>query len=75
MTPRYCIKATIPERGEDMQLCPICHKETKKSDNSCPGCGYKFPALNTRRSRLHHDSLISFPHSADSITGKESIFL
>jgi hypothetical protein len=74
MTPQYCIKATTPDRGEDMQLCPICHKEAKEGDNSCLGCGYKFPKKD-RRLKLHHESLISFPHSADSETGKESIFL
>jgi len=74
MTSRYSIKVTIPDGGETMQLCPICRKETKEGDISCPGCGYKFPT-QTRHSRLHHDSLISFPHSADSGTGKDLIFL
>jgi predicted amidophosphoribosyltransferase len=75
MKPRYRIKATIPDSGEDMHLCPICHKETKDGDSSCPKCGYKFPAPDTRHSRLHQDPLIRFPRSADSGTGKESIFL
>jgi len=75
MTPRYRIKATIPDRGEDMHLCPICQKETKAGDTSCPGCGYAFPALNSRHSRLHQNPLIRFPGSADSGTGKDLIFL
>jgi hypothetical protein len=74
MTRQYSIRAPDPDRGETLQTCPICRKETKEGDKSCPGCGYKFP-LNTRRSRLHQDPLISFPRSGDSGTGKEMIFL
>jgi len=74
MTPRYVIKATVSGRGENMQQCPICHHEVKTSEGSCPGCGYKFPATG-RRSRLHRDSLISFPHAAESGAGKDLIFL
>ena len=74
MTRQYFIRAPEPERGETLQTCPICHKETREGDKSCPGCGYKFPA-QARRSRLHQDPLIDFPHFADSITGKECIFL
>ena len=44
MTRQYFIRAPDPDRGETLQTCPICHKETKESDKSCPGCGYKFPA-------------------------------
>jgi hypothetical protein len=75
MTRQYFIRVPDPDRGETLQTCPICRKETKEGENSCPGCGYKFPALNTRRPKLHRDSLISFPRSADSITGKDMIFL
>lgn len=75
MTRQYIIRAPEPDRGESLQTCPICHKEIKESDKSWVGCGYKFPALTTRRSRLHRDSLISFPHSGDSGTGKDLIFL
>jgi tRNA(Ile2) C34 agmatinyltransferase TiaS len=74
MTRHYFIKASVSDKRENMHLCPICHKETKESGNSCPGCGYKFPT-QTRRSKVHRESLISFPRSADTITGKESIFL
>jgi predicted amidophosphoribosyltransferase len=74
MTRQYFIRAPDPDRGETPQTCPICHKEAKEGDNSCPGCGYKFPKKD-RRPNLHHESLISFPHSADSGPGKESIFL
>jgi hypothetical protein len=75
MTHRICIKATIPDRGEDLHQCPICRKETKKTDTLCLGCGYKFPALTTRRSRLHQDPFIRFPRSADSGTKEDLIFL
>lgn len=74
MTRQYFIRAPDPDRGESLQTCPICRKETTKSDSSCPGCGYKFP-VQARRSRLHHDPVISFPQFADSDTGKEMIFL
>jgi uncharacterized Zn finger protein (UPF0148 family) len=74
MTRQYIIRAPEPDRGETLQTCPICRKETNVGDNACPGCGYKFPA-QTRRSRHSHESVISFPRSADSITGKELIFL
>jgi uncharacterized Zn finger protein (UPF0148 family) len=74
MTRQYFIRAPDPDRGETLQTCPICRKETTEGDKSCPGCGYKFP-LNTRRSKLPRESVISFPRSADSITGKEMIFL
>jgi hypothetical protein len=75
MTRQYFIRAPDPDRGENLQTCPICRKETKESDKSCPGCGYKFPALTPRRPKLHHDSLIRFPRSVDTITGKDLIFL
>jgi predicted amidophosphoribosyltransferase len=73
MTPRYCIKAN-PDRGENIHTCPICRRETPNNDSACPGCGYKFP-MQARRPKLHHDSLISFPRSADSGIGKDLIFL
>jgi len=75
MKHRIRIKATVPDGGETQQLCPICQKETKAGNTSCPGCGYTFPVLNTRRPKLHHASLISLPHSADSGTGTDFIFL
>jgi len=74
MTRQYFIRAPDPDRGESLQTCPICRKETKSGDISCPGCGYKFPKMD-RRPKLHRESLISFPRSAESGTGKELIFL
>lgn len=74
MTHRYCIRETIPGRGDALHLCPICRRETPKGEASCPGCGYTFPK-QARRSSLHHDPLIRFPHCADSDTGKDLIFL
>jgi len=74
MTRQYFIRAPDPDRGESLQTCPICRKETKSGDKSCPGCGYKFPKMD-RRSKLHRESLISFLRSAESGTGKKSIFL
>jgi len=74
MTRQYVIRAHGSDRGEDMQLCPICRKEAGPGDTSCPGCGYTFPKKD-RRPKLHRDSLIRFPRSADTVTGKDLIFL
>jgi hypothetical protein len=74
MTRQYFIRAPDPDRGEILQPCPICHKETTPGDISCPGCGYKFPKMD-RRPKLHRESLIRFPRSADSGAGKDLIFL
>jgi tRNA(Ile2) C34 agmatinyltransferase TiaS len=74
MTRQYVIRAADPDRGETLQTCPICHKEAKSGNYSCPGCGYTFPKMD-RRPKLHRDSLIRFPRSADTMTGKDLIFL
>jgi hypothetical protein len=74
MTRQYFIRAPDPDRGEILQPCPICRKETTSGNISCPGCGYKFPKMD-RRLKLHHDSVIRFPRSVDSVTGKDLIFL
>jgi hypothetical protein len=74
MTRQYFIRAPEPDRGENLQTCPICRNETKESVTSCPGCGYTFPKKD-RRPKLHRESVISFPRSAEPGIGKDLIFL